>query len=240
MIIDSHTHVQRTSGFWDSPPERIISLMDKAGIDMSVIMTYSDSPSLVEYIHECVVKYPARLIGYARLDPSGGDEVCRVLENAITKLGLKGLKLHPVGNLVHPSADSSLQLIRTAARLGAPTLFHCGDEEFTLPMQIASAAEKCPEATIIMGHMGGYFHVEDAILAAEKFPNIILETSAMPYPEKIAEAVSRIGAERVLFASDGPGCPPDLELKKVKMAGLSTEDEEKVIGANIKKILGLV
>lgn len=237
MIIDSHTHVQRTSGFWDSPPERIISLMDKAGIEKSVIMTYADSPALVEYIFESVNKFPDRLMGYTRLDPSSGEDACRVLEHSVKNLGMKGLKLHPVGNLVHPSADVSVKLIQTAANLGVPTLFHCGDEEFTLPLQIAAAAEKCPDARIILGHMGGYFHVEDAILAAEKYDNIFLETSAMPYPEKILEAVKRIGADRVLFASDGPGCPPDLELAKVRMAGLSPREENLVLCDNIVRLL---
>lgn len=237
MIIDSHTHVQRTSGFWDSPPERIISLMDKAGIEKAVIMTYSDASSLVQYIHESVNKFPDRLIGYARLDPSMGEEACNILEHSVKELGIKGLKLHPVGNLVHPSADVSVNLIRTAAELGVPTLFHCGDEEFTLPLQIGAAAEKCPDAKIILGHMGGYFHVEDAILTAEKYDNIYLETSAMPYPEKIKEAVERIGAKRVLFASDGPGCPPDLELAKVRMAGLSAAEENLILCDNIVRLL---
>ena len=44
---------------------------------------------------------------------------------------------------------------------------------------IARAAEACPEATIILGHMGGYFHVEEAIDAAERHPNLVLETSAI-------------------------------------------------------------
>ncbi len=237
MIIDSHTHVQRTSGFWDSPPERIISLMDKAGIEKAVIMTYSDSPALVDFIYESVNKFPDRLIGYTRLDPSAGEESCRVLEHSVKHLGMKGLKLHPVGNLVHPSADVSVNLIQTAANLGIPTLFHCGDEEFTLPLQVAAAAGKCPDARIILGHMGGYFHVEDAILAAEKYDNIFLETSAMPYPDKIREAVERIGAERILFASDGPGCPPDLELTKVRMAGLSSREEKLILSDNIVRLL---
>lgn len=237
MIIDSHTHVQRTSGFWDSPPERIISLMDKAGINKSVIMTYSDSPSLVDYICESVERFPHRLVGYTRLDPSLGEEACRILKHSVKNRGIKGLKLHPVGNLVHPSADVSIKLIQTAAELGVPTLFHCGDEEFTLPLQIAAAAEKCPDAKIILGHMGGYFHVEDAILSAEKYKNIYLETSAMPYPEKIKESVERIGPERVLFASDGPGCPPDLELTKVRMAGLSPREEKLILCDNITAIL---
>ncbi|WP_420871933.1 amidohydrolase family protein [Cohnella rhizosphaerae] len=72
-----------------------------------------------------------------------------------------------------------------------------------------------------MAIWGGYFHVDDALLVAEKYENVYLETSAMPYPHKIHEAVRRIGAERVLFASDGPGCNPELEVKKVKWAGLS-------------------
>jgi uncharacterized protein len=239
MIIDSHTHVQRVSGFWDSPPERIISLMNEAGIDKSVIMTYSDNPELVEYIRDSVNAYPDRLIGYARLNPAEGFSSVKLLNKAVKKWGLKGLKLHPAGNMVHPAHDLSIKLIREAADLGVPVLFHSGDEEFTLPMQIASAAEKVPEAKFILGHMGGYFHTEDAILAAEKFDNIYLETSAMPYPEVITDAVRRIGAERVLFASDGPGCPPDLELKKVKIAKLKPSEENLVFYENIKNLLRL-
>ncbi len=236
MIIDSHTHVQRTSGFWDSPPERIISLMDEAGIDKSIIMTYTDDPELGPYIRDCVKKYPDRLIGYYRLNPGEGKQAREFLKKGVEEWGMKGLKLHPVGNMIPPGSSESIELVKTAASLGVPTLFHCGDEEFTLPMQIAEAARQAPEATIILGHMGGYFHVEDAIRAALKYDNIILETSAMPYPHKVKEAVDRIGADRVLFASDGPGCPPDLELKKIEKADLTEEEREKVLFKNIKKI----
>lgn len=238
MIIDSHVHVQRVSGFWDSPPERIIRLMDDAGIDMAVIMPYSDSPSLVEYMKECVDRYPDRLMAYARLDPSY-EGASRLLEKSVKEMGVKGLKLHPVGNLVHPAHPASIELIKTAARLGVPTLFHCGDEDLTLPLQIAAAADEVPTAKIILGHMGGYFHTEDAILAAEKHENIYLESSAMPYPRRVKDAVDRIGGGRVLFASDGPGCPPDLELKKIETSGISNKDMDLVLSGNIRKILKL-
>lgn len=238
MIIDSHTHVQRTPGFWDSPPERIISLIEKAGIDKAIIMPYSDFPALTEYVCDSVKKFPDKLIGYARLDPSLGEEACKLLEHYVVNCNIRGLKLHPVGNLVNPAASASIALINKAAQLKIPTLFHCGDEEFSLPMQIARAAKLCPEANIILGHMGGYFHVEDAIRAAEIYPNIYLETSAMPYPEKIKEAVERVGASRVIFASDGPGCPPDLELRKVSIASLNPEDEALVLAGNIIRLLG--
>jgi predicted TIM-barrel fold metal-dependent hydrolase len=238
MIIDSHTHVDKYG--WYDPPETIVRLMDEAGVDKSIIMTYGDAPDVegaLEYIAEAVQKYPDRLIGYARMNPGRGEEAHRLFQKAIEEYGFKGLKLHPVGNLCHPAGQETIDMIRLAASYRAPTLFHCGDEEFTLPLQIAEAAKACPEATIILGHSGGYFHVKDAIRVAERYPNIILETSAMPYPQFIKEAVKRVGVSRVLYASDGPGCDLTIEVHKVKMAGLTLEEQEAVFYRNIKRIL---
>jgi len=61
----------------------------------------------------------------------------------------------------------------------------------------------------------------------------------MPYPRMIKDAVQAIGAERVLFASDGPGCDPTLELEKLRRAKLSPADEALVLHGNIERMLGL-
>jgi predicted TIM-barrel fold metal-dependent hydrolase len=142
-----------------------------------------------------------------------------------------------VTTIAHPAEEDTLRLIRAAAAHNAPTLFHCGDEPLTTPLAIAHAAEACPEATIILGHMGGYFHVDEAIAVAERHPNLVLETSAMPYPAKIREAVERIGAARVLYASDGPACSPRIEVEKVRLAGLDADAERLVLGENAAKLL---
>jgi predicted TIM-barrel fold metal-dependent hydrolase len=241
MIIDSHAHVDRVG--WYDPPETIIGLMDEAGIDKSIIMTYGDAPDVkgaMEYIAESVEKYPDRLIGYARMNPQRGKEAHRLFRKAMEEYGFKGLELHPVGNLRHPAGPESIEIIQLAAQYGAPVLFHCGDEELTLPLQIAQAAEACPNATIILGHSGGYFHWKDAIRAAERYSNIFLDTSALPYPIVLAQAVERVGASRVLFASDGPGCDPRIEVHKVRLAGLAAEEEESVFHGNIENILDRV
>jgi predicted TIM-barrel fold metal-dependent hydrolase len=246
-IIDSHTHVDEV-GAWQDPPEAILRLMDEAGIERAVIMTYRDAPALpgaagavapLDYIVQAVRRYPERLIGYARINPRAGGEADDLLIRAVREQGMKGLKLHPVSYRGLPDAPDTVRILNLAAELGIPALFHCGDEEFTLPLQIERAAVACPATTIILGHMGGYFHVDDAIAAAERRPNLLLETSAMPYPHKIREAVERIGAERVLYASDGPGCDPSLEVGKVRLAGLSGPEEEQVFHANIERLLRL-
>ena len=97
-----------------------------------------------------------------------------------------------------------------------------------------------PEATIVFGHMGAYFHGQDAISVAERRENVVLETSACPYPELIGEAVRRIGAERVIFGSDGPGCPPAIELDKVRRAGLAPADLRKVLHDNQRRLMDRV
>jgi predicted TIM-barrel fold metal-dependent hydrolase len=176
------------------------------------------------------------LIGYVRLHP-WYPEALDLLERALGEFQMKGIKLHPVGNLSHPGSEVTLRIIRRAAEHRAPVLFHCGDEALTTPLQIGIAAEAVPEATIILGHMGGYFHTDEAIDVARRYPNVYLETSAMPYPALIRRAIDEIGPERVLFASDGPGCLPKLEVHKVRLAGLSRSEEERVFAANIQDVL---
>jgi len=247
MIIDSHTHIEGLPGCsWQDPPEMILGLIDEAGIDSAIVMTYCDAPGdfgdyhPLDYVEDACKRYPDKLLGYARLDPTAGDVACDLLREAITQRGFWGLKLHPYGYRTWPDSDSTVRLMQVAADLGAPVLFHCGDEECTLPLMVGRAAAKVPSASIILGHMGGYFHVDEAIMVARRYQNVYLESSAMPYPRKIKEAVEAIGPERVLFASDGPGCDPKLELYKVRRARLGKKVERMVLGGNIEELLARV
>ncbi len=244
MVIDMHMHVDEIPALgWHMSASQCVASMDEAGIDAAAIMTITDlpevNPGALEMIADACIEFPGRLFAFARVHPWYQDEAVRLLKRAISKYDFRGLKLHPVTNISHPSGEDTLRLIRTAAELGVPTLFHCGDEPMTTPLSIAPAAEACPEATIILGHMGGYFHVDEAIEVADRYPNVVLETSAMPYPNKITEAVQRIGAERVIFGSDGPVCSPVLERQKVVMAHLNPGQQERVLGLNAMTLLGI-
>lgn len=244
LIIDFHTHVDEAELFgWIDPPEKLVPLLDEAGIDKAVIMTYVDlpgsNPEALEYIAEAVARFPDRLVGFARLNPNYRDESRRILRRAITELAFRGLKLHPTTTLAHPAGDATVDLMRDCGELGVPVLFHCGDDPYTTPQAIAAGAAQAPDTLVVMGHMGGYFHAGEAIDAAETHPNLYLETSGMPYPMRIAEAVERVGAQRVVFGSDGPGSNPALEVEKIRILGLRAEDEAMVLGGNAARLLGL-
>jgi len=241
MIIDSHTHVDEVEAWgWFDPPETLLPLLDQARIQKAIIMSYRDAATpedpAVQFVKDAVEKYPERLIGYIRINAESS-QAGEILDLAIQEYKFKGVKLHPVSYVGYPYGESTVRLIKRASEYQAPILFHSGDEPLALPQELAEAARLCPEATLIFAHIGGYFHCEAAIRAAEQYENILLDTSGIPYPGVISEAVERIGSERIIFGSDGPGCLPALEVEKVRMAGLGPEAEANIFSKNIKRIL---
>lgn len=243
MIIDFHTHVDEAEAFgWIDPPEKLIPLLDEAGIDNAACMTYVDLPGIdpgaLDKLAEAISRFPDRLVGFVRLNPNYREESREALERAVRDLGFRGVKLHPTTTIAHPAGEPTVELMRACGELGVPVLFHCGDDPYTNPQSIALGAEQAPDTVVVLGHMGGYFHVDEAIAMAERYDNLVLETSAMPYPEKIAEAIDRVGPDRVVFGSDGPGCNPLLEVEKIRMLGLPEETERAVLGGNAARLLG--
>lgn len=242
MIIDAHAHLDEVDAFgWKDTPSKLLGLMDEAGIDKAVVTTYADEPGPedgVERLKEYVAEHPDRFIGFPRMDPRYGDEALETFERAITDADMRGLKLHPVSNLSNPFADFTVEMMDRAADLDVPVLIHSGDRIMCLPRQIGEAADRT-DATIIMGHIGGFFNANEAIEVAAEHENIVLETSAFPYPRVIQEAVDRLGAERVIYGSDQPAANPHVELEKIRVLDLTDRQRELILYENTAQLLGL-
>ena len=86
-----------------------------------------------------------------------------------------------------------------------------------------------------MGH-GNIVYINAAIDVASRNPNVYLETSGMPMHSKIREAVERAGPDRVLYGSDIPFHHPTVELAKVRVSGLSSDQEIGVLGENGRRL----
>ena len=243
MIIDFHGHSDMYEAYgWFDPPERVVALMDRAGIDMTCITTYGEAPMypiaislLVDYVN----RFPDRLIGFARIHPGGGEEAVKAVEEAAKYPDqIKGIKLHPVCTLQKPYGKLSIPVIKKAAELGLPVFSHCCDKVGSQPWQVGFGAQAVPEATIIC-HMGGYFRGEETIRMAKACPNVCLDTSSIPYPKIVMKAIEELGPDRVLFATDNPAGDPVSDLAKITQLGLDDETLEKVLWKNAARIMGL-
>jgi len=242
MIIDMHGHADEYALFnWVDPPELVIDLMDKAGIDVTCITTYGEAPAypgalinLVDYVK----RFPDRLIGFLRVDPKGANETLRMMEEAKKYPEIKGIKLHPISNLIKPYNPFCVAVLKKAAELSYPVFIHCGDGVGAQPWEIGFGAKASPETTIIC-HMGGFFRNDESIRMAKACNNVYLDTSSIPYPQIVNKAIDVLGADRVVFASDNPAGDPISDLLKIKNLKLDKKTEEKILFKNSARILGL-
>ncbi|GAJ15180.1 unnamed protein product, partial [marine sediment metagenome] len=96
---------------------------------------------------------------------------------------------------------------------------------------------------LCIAHMGGNFHYR-ALVLAEKHDNVFLDTAFLPFfcarmlpritPEElIAHAVGVLGAEKVLYGSEG------LIPRAVLEAGLAEEAAGLVLGGNACRLLDI-
>lgn len=243
MIIDAHAHCDVRFG-WVHTPEVLIRVMDEGGIDKACITGLADIPGDDPEAYPRFVAAlrfnPDRIAaGYLRINPWYGREARELFIRAVREDGIKGMKFHPTTIILPPNAPAVIEFVRLAGEFGAPVLFHSGDDPNAMPLQIGKCAEACPDTNIIMGHMGGVFFWEDALRVAQKYPNIYLDPSGNPRPDIIRKGVDAVGAERVVFGTDMPAMHPRVELQKLKLAGLTAEQEAMVGAGNIARLMHL-
>jgi len=242
-IIDCHVHLCPTGG--STPhgtthplPREVLNLLTTEGISRAVVFpTFANAPDN-DGLAELASANATFIIPFAWINPhlaGAADEARRLIRSR----GFRGIKLHPLLHAFFPNRPLLDPVMRVAAEEGVPVLLHSGHSMQSLPWQIAEVAEAWPEVPVIMEHMGlqlGW--VDDAIRQAERIPNLVLGTTAMPFHEKIREAVRRIGSDRVVWGSDAPAIHPRVELVKLRVAGLTPAEEADVLGNTILRLVG--
>jgi predicted TIM-barrel fold metal-dependent hydrolase len=231
-IVDSHAHSDKKFS-WQHSPEQLLAMMKEVGIKKSVLAPYWDlpaegDPDAVGRFVSALKNHPTDFIGFLRLNPFNGKAETLLAEMSQQKV-IHGLKLNPATSSALPYGEATLKLVRKAADYSLPVLFHSGDDHLSNPFQIERVAKLCPKADVIMGHMGGFFYIEEAIEVARRNKNVYLETSVMPYPNLIKLAVKKVGSDKVFFGSDSPGVHAKVELAKIYSAGLKAFDLERVL-----------
>jgi predicted TIM-barrel fold metal-dependent hydrolase len=233
VIIDVELYLNAKS----SNAEQLMTLEKEAGIDLAVLMPEPTMRPDNASMHTAV-KNLTLFLPCACVNPNYGKDAVDEFETSIKEWGFRGLKLMPpkhgyriVDQIVYP-------LLEKARELKVPVSVHSSQEQCH-PCDIGFMALEFPEVTFIMDHMGYRYFVRQAILAAKHAPNLYLATTAVPEPEFIKNAVKALGPERVLFGSNGPGMPPDLQLEVIHRSKLGAEAEALVLGGNAVRLYGV-
>jgi predicted TIM-barrel fold metal-dependent hydrolase len=245
-VIDCHVHLKHGDAArteWSA--DAIIDLMDRAGIDRSVVFAMSTTTARsIEMAKEAVNKHPRRLIPFLYALPSYERSVIKEIETAISEDGFRGIKIHAGEcTLAEYIIDP---VIRLAGTFPVPCLIDCAGNATIA----ARLAEAFPQTPLLFAHMGRYFStdaqlVEQFIRVAEKFDNVYLDLSAVALVFKIEEAAQRLTARRLVWGTDGPYKNPDIvtyaktEMDKVQQLKLGELEKQMILGGNVARLLNL-
>ncbi len=243
-IYDSHVHLKHgDAARTEYAPETIVETMDAAGIERSVVFAMSTTTRRsIGMAQRAAQAFPGRLIPYVYALPNYLRPVLSEIDKAVSELGFRGIKLHAGEcRLAEYLADPVFEL---AAELDVPCLVDfLGD--FAAARRIA---EGFPKTRLIIAHLGQYLCAsaerhDRFIEIAEGRENAFLDVSGVALLWKIEDAVRRIGADRVLFGTDGPHEAPDTasfaarEINKISMLSLSDAEKEDVLGGTLARLL---
>jgi predicted TIM-barrel fold metal-dependent hydrolase len=177
-------------------------------------------------------RYPQIIKGMAYVNPGYMKESLYEIDRCIKELGMTGIKLY---NQYFISDPVVRPVIEKCIELDIPILSHAGKLN-TVPnpqptisdgTHFAEAARNYPEAVFVYGHIGGGGDWQWSLKAIADYPNVYSDISGSVYDEGIIEqAVSYLGAGRLLFATDGSFSQG---IGKLLGANISQEDKITIL-----------
>lgn len=235
--------------------EVLIDSMDEAGVDRSVVCGFSwKEPEICalhnRYLLESAARYPGRLIVFISLLLTDPDHSAVELEERV-KDGARG-----VGEIAFYDRELSLEdlelmkpILGLMEKKGIPLLLHTNEIlGHSYPGKGMTPLERFyeiilafPRLSIILAHWGGGLSFYELMPeVARAMANVYYDTAASPflYSKKIYSVVSQtVGPEKVLFGSDFPLISPRRYIHDLKGSGLSEDDQQKILGVNMSKLL---
>lgn len=243
MIVDGHVHIGKSTRLQiDVDGEMLLRTADKLGIEK---LCCTDLTALFYDMHEGnrllfeeMKKHPDRILGYASLHSTRfGQEALDEIRRCKHEYGMHGLKIYSTPEM-SIAESTMLPIMETCAELKMPILAH------TTPAECEYLMSRVPEVNFIMAHAGGqpYAHGDwnRAIMVAQKFPNLYLDTACSTVDSSfVATCIREVGADRIIFGTDIPLLDPWPQLAKAMEVDVSPEAKALYMGGNILRLMGV-
>jgi uncharacterized protein len=247
MIVDCHSHVMEYPGHLSDefvceanarsrdkpmnlhvPPERHWKAMQN--VDRVIVFGmrafHSGFVTPNEYVADYARQHPEKVIGFASVDPLR-DNVRETLHRAFDELKLKGLKLGPIYQNIHPTDARMMEIYEFCQHRNLPIMIHQGTTfprlaplKYSLPILLEDVALQFPNLRMIIAHLGHPW-IDDTLVLIRKQPNFYSDISALHYrPWQFYQALilaKEYGVlNKVLFGSDYPFTTPEATIDALR------------------------
>jgi uncharacterized protein len=203
----------------DIPPEKHFQAM--AGVDKVIVFGLRAHHSGLwvpnDYIAGYAASYPEKIIGFGAIDPAV-EPIEETLQEII-RLKLRGVKLGPIYQNIHPTDPRMMQVYEFCQTNKLPILIHQGTTfvrtgplKFALPILLEDVAIEFPRLKMIIAHLGHPW-IADTLVLIRKHPHLYSDISALHYrPWQFYNALMAAQEYRVtakiLFGTDYPFTTP--------------------------------
>ena len=250
-VVDADCHI--SSHKFDGlamTADELLAVMDRSAVDKALIWLKPPYDKNIDpenaAIHRAVASHPDRFLGFGWTNPRLGlDRARDTVRRCYEEYDFLGIKFNGAQDDYVIDDDALVMpVVETAAGYGRPIAFHIGGDfpENTHPFRLGRIAERFPDQTFIMIHIGGAsFPALDraAIEVASRHANIVTIGSAI-HERAILEAIRVLGHERVCFGSDMPFflMGARLAMYRQLLADRPPAVRDAVLGGNILRIVG--
>ena len=239
MIIDSHCHAgkgDKMTAPWntDAPIEPYLRRARAAGIDKTVVLAplHGNYQQANAQVARIVARYPRRLVGFTFVHcQRDAGRIFRMVKHAVARWNFRGIKVHGF------EAMPSREVCETARAFRLPILV----DVVSRPEVVDMFAPEYPDVNFIIAHLGSFTDNwkahEQVTFQLARYPNVYADSSGVRQFRYLVAAIKRGGPRKLLFGSDGPWLHPGVELHKIRLLGLSPQDEALVLGGNALRLL---
>jgi hypothetical protein len=223
----------------------VLATADAAGIDVCVVFpggVPADPRELNAHLLN-EARGEERILPGCLINPTMGPDALDDLRRCVDR-GARTVKLMAAAHRYRIDSPCTDPVMELARELGIPATIHSGSPlSGCSPAYIGELAERHPDVTIIMDHMGYREWVRLAVQAAVENPNIYLGTTliaaAEPITIKNVVLEGRVGADRIVFGSNSPAGVATHGVNGIRDVGFAPADEALILGENLRRIYGL-
>ena len=237
--------------------DELIDSMDKAGIDISVIVnigwtTHELCVETNDYILESVARYPQRLIGFCAVQPNSCEAAIAEIERC-ARGGIRGVgEMRPDMQLFDiRDAEVMEPLVKVLTEHKLILLTHASEpvghdysgKGSITPDVLYPFITSFPDLTIVCAHWGGglpFYALMPEV--KEAMSNVFFDTAASPFlytPQVYTQVVQLVGADRILFGSDYPLLTQARLLGEIRSLDLPKEEIDLILSGNAQGLLGI-
>ena len=240
IAVDMHTHINHRSPYdtrtdvgYSADLDDLLAINYAAGIEKMFACTFASCLSTEviveenEYMHQLIDQVDC-LYQWVVVDPRI-DETLQQAERMLQHKKCVGIKLHPLYHK-YSLEEYADRIFSFASHFRAVVLIHPEKEaSYILPM-----ADKYPDVTFIVAHLGGESYVDAVEFAKHK--NVYTDTSGIASSNNliVEYAYSRIGADHILFGTDTYSAA--FQRGRIEFASIPQDAKRKILQENTMRL----